>query len=201
NVLTGFKFIGEQITFLEKKGEENRYIFGFEESYGYLAGTYARDKDAVVASMLICEMTAYYKSKGMSLLDALNAIYSEYGYYLHKQESFTFEGESGMQKMNEIMDNLRNNLPKQIGGFKVTVAADYLQQISKNIAEGKEEKIDLPKSNVLSYSLENGSQVVLRPSGTEPKIKAYYSSCEPTKAECEAVLEILKQDFKLILGV
>ena len=167
-VLTGFKFIGEQIGFLEEKGEENRYIFGFEESYGYLAGTYVRDKDAVVASMLICEMAAYYRTKGISMVQARENLYKKYGVYVHAQHSFTFEGESGMIKMGEIMNNLRTNRPEAIDGLKVVQFDDYQASISLNAVSGETKVIDLPKSNDLAFTLENGEKVIIRPSGTEP---------------------------------
>ena len=129
-VLTGFKFIGEQIGFLEEKGEEDRYIFGFEESYGYLAGSYVRDKDAVVASMLICEMAAYYRTKGISMMQARENLYQKYGVYVHAQHSFTFEGESGMIRMQNIMEHLRIHRPEQIDNLKVIQFADYEKQVS-----------------------------------------------------------------------
>ena len=130
-VLTGFKFIGEQIGILEKQGEEDRFIFGYEESYGYLAGNYVRDKDAVNASMLICEMAAFYRTKGISLIQARENMYKTYGVYYHTQQSFTFEGKAGMEKMNSIMENLRKNYVAEIGGLKVILFEDYLEGISK----------------------------------------------------------------------
>ncbi len=173
NVLTGFKFIGEQIALLEAKGEEDRYIFGFEESYGYLPGSYVRDKDAVVASMLICEMAAYYKSKGMSLIDKLNSIFDEHGYYLNAQKSFAFEGQSGMLAMKELMENLRANPPKEFAGEKVVEIYDYQTSVSTNLNNNSTSEIKLPKSNVIIYFLTDGTKVVFRPSGTEPKVKLY----------------------------
>ncbi len=173
NVLTGFKFIGEQITILAEKNEQDRYIFGFEESYGYLAGNYARDKDAVVASMLICEMTAYYKAQGKTLGDVLNGIYEKYGFYYTEQKSFTCEGQSGMEKIKDIMSGLRKNAPEEIDGFKVIKINDYGDSISINTLSGEKTVLTLPKSNVLCYFLENGSSFIVRPSGTEPKIKIY----------------------------
>ena len=148
-VLTGFKFIGEQIGFLEKNGEEKRYIFGFEESYGYLAGSYVRDKDAVVASMLICEMAAFYRTKGISLLKAREDLYAQYGNYLHSQKSFQCEGASGMERMKEIMTGLRTNVPTEIGGLKVLVFGDYMASQETELATGKTSEIKLPKSDVL----------------------------------------------------
>jgi phosphoglucomutase len=179
--LTGFKFIGEQIGFLEEKGEENRYVFGFEESYGYLAGTYARDKDAVVASMLIIEMAAYYKAIGSSLLQERKRLYAEYGNFIHETDSFQFEGESGMHKMQYIMGSLRGTALTEIAGFKVLNYIDYMGETP------------LPKSDVLSYKLENGS-VIVRPSGTEPKIKVYYT------VDSKEMLASLRNEISKVIG-
>ncbi len=188
-VLTGFKFIGEQIGFLEKKGEQDRYIFGFEESYGYLAGSYVRDKDAVVASMLICEMAAFYRTKGISLLKAREDLYAQYGNYLHSQKSFQCEGASGMERMKEIMTNLRTNVPTEIGGLKVLVFGDYMASEETELASGKKTVIDLPKSDVLAFRLEQGASVILRPSGTEPKIKAYYTTIGEKREDAQKLEE------------
>lgn len=198
-VLTGFKFIGEQIGFLEAKGEEDRYIFGFEESYGYLAGSYVRDKDAVVASMLICEMAAYYRTKGISMMQARENLYQKYGVYVHAQHSFTFEGESGMIRMQNIMENLRANRPEQIDNLKVIQFADYEKQVSIDLTTGTETAITLPKSNVLSFTLEQGAKVIIRPSGTEPKIKAYYTTTAATEAEAAAKKDELDAAFSAIM--
>ena len=200
NVLTGFKFIGEQIGFLEKDNEADRYIFGFEESYGYLAGSYVRDKDAVVASMLICEMAAFYRTKGITLLQAREELYKQYGNYLHSQESFQCEGASGMERMKEIMADLRNNGPKEIGGLKVVSVADYAASEQTDCASGAKTVLTLPKSDVLAFNLEQGASVIIRPSGTEPKIKAYYTAIGDTRADAEKTEEALKADFKKILG-
>jgi phosphoglucomutase len=200
NVLTGFKFIGEQIGFLEAKGEEKRYIFGFEESYGYLAGSYVRDKDAVVASMLICEMAAFYRTKGISLLQARENMYAKYGVYKHSQQSFTCEGVTGMERMKEIMSDLRTNTPKTIGGLTVTRFDDYLASTSTDTASGDKTMITLPKSDVLTFVLTDGASVVIRPSGTEPKIKAYYTTTGKTQPEAEALQTKIADDFKAILG-
>ena len=189
DVLTGFKFIGEQIGLLEEKGEENRYIFGFEESYGYLAGSYVRDKDAVIGSMLICEMTAYYKNLGMTLVDALNALFEKYGYYICAQSSFAFEGISGMEKMKNIMNELRTNSPKELCGVKITEICDYELSVKKGLVNGEESVITLPKSNVLGFTLENGCGFIVRPSGTEPKIKIYFSSVAETLDASNANIE------------
>ena len=196
-VLTGFKFIGEQIGFLEKEGQDDRYIFGFEESYGYLAGSYVRDKDAVVGSMLICEMAAFYRTKGISLLQAREDMYSN---YLHSQKSFQCEGASGMERMKEIMTDLRANPPKAIGGLKVVDIADYLASEETNLETGAKTVLTLPKSDVIAFKLEQGASVIIRPSGTEPKIKAYYTTIGDTRADAEAQEEKLIEDFKGILG-
>lgn len=198
-VLTGFKFIGEQIGFLEEKGEENRYIFGFEESYGYLAGTYVRDKDAVVASMLICEMAAYYRTKGISMMQARENLYKKYGVYVHAQHSFTFEGESGMIRMQNIMEHLRTNRPEKIDTLQVIQFADYEKQISVDLKTGAETAITLPKSNVLSFTLEQGAKVIVRPSGTEPKIKAYYTTTAATAEAANAMKDALDTAFSTIM--
>ena len=200
NVLTGFKFIGEQIGFLEAKGEENRYIFGFEESYGYLAGSYVRDKDAVVASMLICEMAAFYRTQGITLLQARENMYNKYGVYKHSPQSFTCEGASGMERMKEIMSNLRTNTPKEIGGLTVTRFDDYIASTSTDTANGAKTMITLPKSDVLTFVLTDGASVVIRPSGTEPKIKAYYTTTGKTQEEADALQTKIADSFKAILG-
>ena len=179
--LTGFKWIGDQIAQLEAAGEVDRFIFGFEESYGYLAGPYVRDKDAVIGSMLICEMAAYYRSIGSSIKQRLEEIYKEYGRYLNKVDSFEFPGLSGMDKMAGIMSGLRTNPPKDFAGKKVVKVMDYT----------KPEETGLPAANVLIYSLDDGSTVVVRPSGTEPKIKAYYTTLGKDLAEAEAEKEKL----------
>ena len=175
-VLTGFKYIGEQILLLEQKNEESRYVFGFEESYGYLAGTYVRDKDAVVASMLICEMAAYYRQQGKGLEEVINEIYEKYGYYLNQTRSFTFKGAAGMQKMTDIMSNLRSNPPAEVAGYQVCELTDYQESYTKNLVTGETAAVYLPKSNVLSYALSSGGAVIVRPSGTEPKIKIYVTA-------------------------
>ncbi|MCD7741429.1 MAG: phospho-sugar mutase [Ruminococcus sp.] len=199
-VLTGFKFIGEQIGFLEADGEDDRYVFGFEESYGYLAGSYVRDKDAVVASMLICEMAAFYRTKGISLLDARDKMYAKYGNYLHSQESFVCEGESGMQRMKEIMSDLRTNTPQEIGGLKVLRFGDYMASCEAELATGEKTEIKLPKSDVLAFRLEKDASVIIRPSGTEPKIKAYYTTIADTRDEACEMQSKIAADFKSILG-
>lgn len=176
SVLTGFKWIGDQILNLEKNHQEDRFIFGFEESYGYLAGSYVRDKDAVVASMLICEMAAYYRANGSSIKQRLEEIYSQYGRYFNKTDSFEFPGLSGMDKMAGIMTQLRQEPPAAIGAHKITKAVDFK----------KSEETGLPSANVLLYELENGATVIIRPSGTEPKIKAYFTTLGKDLAEAQA---------------
>lgn len=188
NVLTGFKYIGDVIKFLEENNQEFSYIFGFEESYGYLSGSYVRDKDAVNGSFLICEMFAYYKTLNISLIDKLNELYKKYGFYLNKLDNFSFEGVAGFQKMKEIMLQFRESISK-IGGIKVVKVEDYLKGLN-----------NLPKSDVIKFYLENGSTVVVRPSGTEPKLKLYTSIKSSNKAEAENVylniLNSLKKRFE-----
>ena len=181
NVLTGFKWIGEQIALLEAAGEVDRFIFAFEESYGYLAGPYVRDKDAIIGSMLICEMAAYYRSIGSSIKERLEEIYAKYGRYLNKIDSYEFPGLSGMDKMAGIMEKLRNEPPAEIAGYKVVGITDYT----------KPEETGLPSSNVLIFALEGGATVVARPSGTEPKLKIYYTTLGKDLAEAQAQKDIL----------
>ena len=190
SVLTGFKWIGDQIAGLEAAGEVDRFIFGFEESYGYLAGPYVRDKDAIIGSMLICEMAAYYRSIGSSIKERLEEIYAKYGRYLNKVDSFEFPGLSGMDKMTGIMDDLRQNPPKEIAGYKVVKVTDYK----------KPEETGLPAANVLIYGLEGGATVVVRPSGTEPKIKTYFTTLGKDLAEAEAQKEKLAEALKPIFA-
>lgn len=197
-VLTGFKYIGDVIAELEENGRESDFIFGFEESYGYLSGGYVRDKDAVDASMLICEMASYYKEKNITLYDAMQALYQEYGYYGNETLNFTFEGEDGLNKMTAIMENLRKNPPKEIGGFSVVGRSDYLLSIRY---DEKETPITLPKSNVLEYRLSGGNKFMVRPSGTEPKIKIYLSANTPTAQETTALLQKLVADTERVLGI
>ena len=197
NVLTGFKYIGEQAGILEKKGEQERFVFGFEESYGYLAGAYVRDKDAVVASMLICEMAAYYKNLGKNLLDVINELYAEHGMVFTSQNSFTFEGAAGMKKMQDIMDDLRRLPPKKIGENQVVAISDYETSEKLELKSGKKSVITLPKSNVLYYDLdENGSNLIVRPSGTEPKIKVYITSVDADGEKAKSRAEMWLWDMK-----
>ena len=190
SVLTGFKWIGDQIAGLEAAGEVDRFIFGFEESYGYLAGPYVRDKDAIIGSMLICEMAAYYRSIGSSIKERLEAIYAKFGRYLNKVDSFEFPGLSGMDKMTGIMSSLRQNPPAEIAGDKVTKVTDYT----------KPEETGLPAANVLIYALEGGATVVVRPSGTEPKIKTYFTTLGKDVAEAQAQKDKLAEALKPILA-
>ena len=190
HTLTGFKWIGDQIAMLEADGEVDRFIFGFEESYGYLAGPYVRDKDAVIGSMLICEMAAYYRSIGSSIKQRLEEIYSEYGRFLNEVDSFEFPGLSGMDKMAGIMADLRKDPPKDFAGDKVVEVIDY----------EKPEETGLPKANVLIYKLEDGASVVVRPSGTEPKIKTYFTTKGKDLAEAQAEREKLAAAVKPILA-
>ena len=190
NVLTGFKWIGSQIAGLEAAGEVDRFIFGFEESYGYLAGPYVRDKDAIIGSMLICEMAAYYRSIGSSLKQRMEEIYEKYGRYLNKVDSFEFPGLSGMDKMAGIMDDLRKNPPTSIGAYAVVKVTDYQ----------KPEETGLPASNVLVYALEGGAEVIVRPSGTEPKIKTYFTTLGKDLAEAQAQKDALADALKPIFA-
>ena len=201
NVLTGFKYIGEVILNLEKKHEENRYLFGFEESYGYLSGTYVRDKDAVVASMLVCEMTAYYKKQGKSLAEVIDGLYEEFGYYLNQTYSFEFDGAAGMQKMSDIMTAVRDNTPKSIAGYDVVKVSDYFLRKETDVATGSVTDIDLPKSNVIALHLADDNAVIIRPSGTEPKIKLYITSVGKDKDNAAEICEKLVVASKEILGV
>ncbi len=180
--LTGFKFIGEQIGLLEAEGHAERYIFGFEESYGYLSGGHVRDKDGVNAVMLACEAAAWYAARGMSLLDAVNALYKEYGFYRSALKSYTFEGESGMRTMQGIMARLRADEPFVIAGYGVDKVTDYQRGGT-----------GLPKADVLEYRLENGAKLMVRPSGTEPKIKVYLSAVAGSEAEADAINERLAE--------
>lgn len=201
NVLTGFKYIGEVILNLEKKHEENRYLFGFEESYGYLSGTYVRDKDAVVASMLVCEMAAYYKKQGKSLAEVIDGLYEEFGYYLNKTYSFEFGGAAGMHKMADIMTAVRDNTPKSIAGYDVVKVSDYLLRKETDVATGSVTNIDLPKSNVIALHLADDNAVIIRPSGTEPKIKLYITSVGKDKDNAAEICEKLVVASKEILGI
>ena len=200
DVLTGFKFIGEQIGNLEAVGEEERYVFGFEESYGYLAGTYVRDKDAVIAAMLICEMVAFYKSKGKNLVEVLDELYAKYGYYYCSQKSFTCEGQAGMKQIADIMERLATNPPSEVDGIKVARFDNLNKSESLDISSGKITPIDLPKSNVLCFYLADGSSLIVRPSGTEPKIKLYLSAVGATADDATNMREKLENAGTKLLG-
>lgn len=201
SLLTGFKYIGELITKLEEKGEEDRFIVGMEESYGYLSGTHARDKDAVVASMLICEMAAYYKTKGISLYDKMQSLYKQYGMYLNVLLNFGFEGATGMQKMHDMMESLRANAPKTIAGLTVEEVSDYMSSKTIVVSDGTEKEIKLPKSNVLAYKLPGGSGVIVRPSGTEPKIKIYITANADTRENAQALSDKIGADMKKYMNI
>lgn len=194
NLLTGFKYIGELITNLEEEGRADDFVMGFEESYGYLTGTHARDKDAVVGSMMICEMASYYKMQGKSLVEVMDDIYSEFGYYCNIVKSYEFEGAAGMEKMAQIMNSLRENPPTEFAGTPVTYIGDYMTSTAKYLDTGREEKIDLPKSNVLAYKTADGSGVIVRPSGTEPKIKTYITAIGKTKETAQQTADKLIAD-------
>ena len=201
NVLTGFKFIGEQVLHLEEKGEENRFVFGFEESYGYLSGSFVRDKDAVIASMLICEMTAYYKTQGQNLLEVLDSLYKKYGYFYSAQKSFTFEGQAGTEHIKSLMAELHSNPPAVIDGIEVTTVKDYETSVSRNLATNETSKIDLPKSNVVAFEFSDGSSFIVRPSGTEPKIKFNINALGSDSASAAAKVDQLVNAGTKLLGV
>ena len=200
SLLTGFKYIGELVTNLEK-AEEDRFVFGMEESYGYLCGTHARDKDAVVASMLICEMAAYYKLQGKTLVQVMREIYAKYGMYLSRLLNFAFEGAAGMEKMQGIMDGLRSEHPAEIAGRKVVYSADYQSGACVDHITGTQGTTGLPQSNVLTYKLEDRSTVIVRPSGTEPKIKVYITAVAADRNAASAVADALEQDIKVKMNI
>ena len=194
-VLTGFKFIGEKIHQFETTGC-NEFLLGFEESYGYLVGTHARDKDAVVASMLIAEMAAYYSKKGKTLYDVMQELYKKHGGFAEETISITMEGSEGIAKIQAIMNDMRNNKPSQFGDFKVTAIRDYKAGVKYNITSGSEEALTLPKSDVLYFELTDGASFVARPSGTEPKIKLYYLIQSDTEENAKKVLENVKKSVE-----
>ena len=201
DLLTGFKYIGELIEQLKDKGEENRYEIGMEESYGYLTGTHVREKDAVNASMIIIEMAAYYKTQGKTLVDVMNSLYEKYGMYLNTLLNFGFEGADGMKKMSNMMESMRSNPPKEIGGLQVINIADYLESVSVDTITGEKAEITLPKSNVLSYSLPDDNKVIIRPSGTEPKIKIYITSHADSRDAAEKQTDVFAASIKSIMGI
>lgn len=191
SVLTGFKYIGGEILALENAKQSERFVFGFEESCGYLKGTYARDKDAVVASMLVCELAASLKLQGKTIINALEEMYDMYGYYLAYVQSVELKGADAMEKAAAMMADLRNNAPLSIGGSDVTAIRDYQAGLAKNVLTGEEAVIQLPKSNVLEYILGNNGSVIVRPSGTEPKIKLYYTSVSDTQESAQKQLSAM----------
>lgn len=201
NVLTGFKYIGEKMTEFAETGEHT-YLIGFEESYGYLVGTHARDKDGVVATMLIAEMAAYYKTKGMSLYEALQDIYKKYGYYAEKTVSFTMPGKDGMEKMAALLKDLRDNPPTKVGGMNVVLYTDYKAQTIKDTKGGIAPLKGLPKADVLKYNLsDDKTYFMIRPSGTEPKIKLYLGTFADNMESAEAIIEKVLADFKQQFGL
>ena len=199
NVLTGFKFIGEQIYNLESAGEVDRFVFAFEESYGYLSGSHVRDKDAVSGSMLIAEMASYYKLKGKTLLEVMDDIYKTYGYFISKTVSHEFKGSSGMEKMDQIMNGLRSDCPKKIGDVNIVSVQDFQNQ-TETFADGNVEKLDIHKSNVLKFTLEDGNNFIVRPSGTEPKIKVYFTSIDKSKDKAIEGYNKLMKNVNALLG-
>ena len=201
DLLTGFKYIGEQIGLLEKEGQEHRYVIGFEESYGYLAGGYVRDKDAVVASMLIVEMASYYRKKGLSLLQRMEQLYLEHGFYRNALVNVAFEGEQGMHDMQKLMAGLRECPPKTIAGIPVVAVADYGQRVATDLVTGERTPLTLPKSDVLAYTLEGGAGFIVRPSGTEPKVKAYITAIGETPAAAAELEAKLCAEAEKILTV
>lgn len=195
DLLTGFKYIGELVTELEEKGEAGRYVLGLEESYGYLTGTHARDKDGVNAAMIICEMAAYYKTQGITLWQFMDSIYEKYGYFFNRLDNYAFEGAAGMQKMADMMEALRTNPPKELNGSAINWVGDYKAGVTTDGETG------LPKSNVLSYRLESGDTFIVRPSGTEPKIKIYITAKATSREEAEEKLSVLSECIKNLLGI
>ena len=191
-VLTGFKYIGEQIKIFEETGS-NEYLFGFEESYGCLVGTHARDKDAITAVMMLCEAAAFYKKQGLSLWDQMIKIYEKYGYYKEGISTITLKGADGAVKIKELMETIRNNPPKELGGLKVLKFRDYKKNFIRDIKTKKETETGLPESNVLYYDLEDNAWCCVRPSGTEPKVKFYMGVKGKTEKEADTKLEKLKK--------
>lgn len=199
DVLTGFKYIGEQVCELEAKGLGDSFILGFEESYGYLIGTHARDKDAVAASLMICEMAAYYKEQGQTLVDVLDSLYREFGYVANALHSYTFEGANGMKKMESIMSSARTNPPKALGDMKITEYYDYSTREVTNALTGEKSDTGLPESNILAYGLEGGNFAIMRPSGTEPKIKFYITGIGSDSKEAESAEAKLASEMEKLL--
>jgi phosphoglucomutase len=199
-VLTGFKYIGEQILLLEQAGESDRFVFGFEESCGYLGGSFVRDKDGVYASMILCELTNYYKSRNTTPLEVLDSLYDKYGYYRHKVANIAFPGADGTEKMQAVTAHLRENPLKEIAGFKVVESDDILKH-EHTAEDGTITPIDLPASDVLVYTLENGAKVIVRPSGTEPKMKLYISAKEDSAEKSDLLAEELEKATREAAGL
>lgn len=201
DVLTGFKYIGEYIANLEKSGGAGGFVMGFEESYGYLVGTHARDKDGVSASLAVCEAAAYYKKRGKTLVDALEDIYAEFGFYVNKSYNFVFEGASGTERMKEIMDGARRNPPREFAGFGVEKIEDFYERTITDVETGEKTPTTLPRSDVISYILSGGNSATARPSGTEPKIKVYVSARGENRREALKTAELIGEAMKSALGV
>lgn len=198
DTLTGFKYIAEQMQLFEQNNEY-KFLFGYEESYGYLVGSFVRDKDAVIASMFICEMAAYYKTKNKTLLDVLNEIYYEYGYYKEETISLSFSGVTGQNKMKMIMEHFRENKLNTLATKSIPFIYDYKMSISSNLVNGEIEKLNYPKSDVLKFCFEDGSWIVLRPSGTEPKLKVYFSIKGETEEKALETLQMAKEEIRSII--
>ncbi|MEG1778193.1 MAG: phospho-sugar mutase, partial [Angelakisella sp.] len=199
SVLTGFKYIGEQIALLEQAGEAERFLLGFEESYGYLSGGYVRDKDAVDGSMLVCEMAAWYKRRGKNLGQALDEMYEKYGYYLNKVDSYTFEGSDGMARMSGILDQLRAAPPTALAGIPVSHSVDYRTGVRTE--NGAVTRVELPSSNVLEYGLLATGSCIVRPSGTEPKLKLYYSIKGESREKAASIQQSIRAAAEQLLGL
>ena len=199
--LTGFKYIGEKIRQFENKELDGTYLFGFEESYGYLIGTHARDKDALVTSMVIAEMAAYYDSIGSSIYEELQKLYKEFGYYLEGIKSVTLKGKDGIEQMAALMSNLRENVKDELLGKKIKIKRDFLSHKEYNLETGAETEIKLPKENVLQFVLEDNTYITARPSGTEPKIKFYFSVNADSNENVKAKLDKTMEEFSKFLGL
>ena len=201
NVLTGFKYIGERMTELENNGEADRFEIGFEESYGYLTGMHTRDKDAVNASLLICEMASYYKLQGKTLVDVMNGLYARFGYWNNELFNYYFEGADGMAKMVAMMDALRGNYPASLGGRQVASVTDYKCRKTVNLADGTETAVTLPVSNVIVLKMDNRDEVIVRPAGTEPKLKIYAMVQGNDQAAAKAQTQRYEAEMTAILGI
>ena len=199
NVLTGFKFIAEQIKLSEQTGK-GKFLFGFEESFGFLSGTFVRDKDACIAATLVTEMTCYYASQGKTLYDALNDLYAKYGYFKEKVLSMTLAGMEGIAKIQNAVKTMRESKPTEIGGYKISIIRDYLLQTSTDLQSYQVTPIELPKSDVLYYELEGGASFVIRPSGTEPKLKAYLTVSAADNDTAEKALADLVETVQNLMN-